>query len=138
MKKTLQIRLFLNIGYLISDIIGIIIFLILLLATRLPTWSCILFALIPVLIFTAVIHLTRFLSPSHTRIGRCLNCGANLWRIYVFFAILEPDFCPYCGYDLDADEPTPEERLSYGKVISPPDEDAENKKTKKEDISDRK
>ncbi len=130
MKKTLQIRLFLNIGYLISDIIGIIIFLILLLATRLPTWSCILFALIPVLIFTAVIHLTRFLSPSHTRIGRCLNCGANLWRIYVFFAILEPDFCPYCGYDLDADEPTPEERLSSGQ------DTAEENKTAAENQTD--
>ena len=130
MKRTLQIRLFLNIGYLISDIIGIIIFLILLLATRLPTWSCILFALIPVLIFTAVIHLTRFLSPSHTRIGRCLNCGANLWRIYVFFAILEPDFCPYCGYDLDADEPTPEERLSSGQ------DTAEENKTAAENQTD--
>ena len=130
MKKTLQIRLFLNIGYLISDIIGIIIFLILLLATRLPTWSCILFALIPVLIFTAVIHLTRFLSPSHTRIGRCLDCGANLWRIYVFFAILEPDFCPYCGYDLDADEPTPEERLSSGQ------DTAEENKTAAENQTD--
>ena len=130
MKRTLQIRLFLNIGYLISGIIGIIIFLILFLATGLPAWSCILFALIPVLIFIAVVHLTRFFSPSHTRIGRCLNCGANLWRVYIFFSFLEPDFCPYCGYDLDADEPTPEERLSSGQ------DTAEENKTAAENQTD--
>ncbi len=138
MKKTLKIRLFLNIGIIITCLLAVILVCALLFYTELPIWACSLIALSPAVLFLLVIWATRFFSQSHTEIGCCPACGASLWRIYSNFAILEPNVCPYCGYDLDADEPTPEERLSYDKVISPPDEDAENKELREKDISDRK
>ena len=110
MKKTLKIRLFLNIGIIIDCILAVIIMLTLLFCTELPIWACFLIALSPGVLFLIIIWATR--------------------RLYFFFAILEPDFCPYCGYDLDADEPTPEERLSSGQ------DTAEENKTGAENQTD--
>ena len=130
MKKTLKIRLFLNIGIIITCLLAVILVCALLFYTELPIWACSLIALSPAVLFLLVIWATRFFSQSHTEIGCCPACGASLWRIYSNFAILEPNVCPYCGYDLDADEPTPEERLSSGQ------DTAEENKTAAENQTD--
>ena len=113
MKRTLQIRLFLNIGSIVAGILAITLIAVTVICTELPFGICVAISISPVILFFIAVWATRFFSPSRTQITHCPACGANLVDLYDRFTLVEPTVCPYCGFDLNADEPTTEERLAW-------------------------